>query len=308
MRCWQKAAETVDSAEGGIREDGNKAVMFRQWKLQACLLSVALASATVPAGAKTSLQSDTTELRAWCTDGATSQLVIRGCSGLIADSTASDADLSVAHYNRAIQFRKIGQYDRAVEDYDRALALQPDDAGTYDNRGIAYVLMGDYERGLQDFDKAIELQPREVSAYFNRALTHERMGHLEKAFADIQHVLKLGLKSGAVYRARCSIRLKTGHLDEALADCQEAVRRQPRNPEFLDTLAFVHLRRKSDVQARATYDTALALAPWQPVALYGRGIAKRRMGDIASGDTDMATAKAIEPDVAQRFAGYGVRP
>lgn len=282
--------------------------MPRRWTFRACLLSMAIASAMAPGWAKTSLQSDTGELRAWCTEGATSQQVIRGCSGLIADGTASDADLSVAHYNRALQFRKAGQYDRAVEDYSRALVLQPDDAGTYDNRGIVYVLMGDDDRGLQDFDKAIELQPREVSAYFNRALTYERMGRFEKAIADIQHVLKLGMKSAAVYRTRCSIRLKIGHLDEALADCQEAVRRQPRNPEFLDTLAFVHLRRKSDVQARATYDTALALAPWQPIALYGRGIAKRRMGDVASGDADMATAQALQPDVAQRFAGYGVRP
>lgn len=282
--------------------------MLRRKKFRACILFAAIASAITPAWAKPSRQGDTTELRAWCAEGTTPQQVIRGCSGLIADSTASDADLSVAHYNRAVEYRKAGQYDRAVDDYSRALALQPDDAGTYDNRGIAYVLMGDYDHGLQDFDKAIALQPKNANAHFNRALTRERMGHLAEALADVQQVLALGLKSGAVYRARCSIRLKTGHLDEALADCQEAVRHQPRNPEFLDTLAFVHLRRKSDVQARATYDTALSLSPWQPVALYGRGIAKRRMGDIASGDADMAAAKAIQPDVAQRFKGYGVQP
>lgn len=283
-------------------------MIARRTKLRACILFAALVSAFTPAWAKPARLGDTADLRAWCTEGTTPQQVIRGCSGLIADSTASDADLSVAHYNRAIEYRKAGQYDRAVEDYSRALALQPDDAGTYDNRGVAYVLMGDYDRGLQDFDTAITLQPKNIGAHFNRALTYERMGRFTEALVGIQHVLALGLRSGAVYRARCSIRLKIGHLDEALADCQEAVRHQPRNPEFLDTLAFVHLRRKSDVQARATYDTALALAPWQPIALYGRGIAKRRMGDIASGDADIAAARAIQPDVAQRFSGYGVQP
>jgi hypothetical protein len=37
-----------------------------------------------------------------------------------------------------------------------------------------------------------------------------------------------------------------------------------------------------------------------------RGTAKLRKGD-GSGDQDIAAAKAIKPDIADDFAGYGVK-
>ena len=49
-------------------------------------------------------------------------------------------------------------------------------------------------------------------------------------------------------------------------------------------------------------DEALTLNPGLANALYGRGIAKRRKGDLAGADADLAAAKAIRPGVAQEFA------
>ncbi len=42
------------------------------------------------------------------------------------------------------------------------------------------------------------------------------------------------------------------------------------------------------------------------ISLYGRGVAKRRKGDVAGGDADIAAAKALRPDVADPLATWGV--
>jgi hypothetical protein len=42
-------------------------------------------------------------------------------------------------------------------------------------------------------------------------------------------------------------------------------------------------------------------------ALYGRGLARQMKGNRAEADADIAAAKAIRPDVAERFAGYGAK-
>ena len=39
-----------------------------------------------------------------------------------------------------------------------------------------------------------------------------------------------------------------------------------------------------------------------------RGIAKLKLSDAAGGNADIAAAKAILPDVAEKFADYGVNP
>ena len=60
-------------------------------------------------------------------------------------------------------------------------------------------------------------------------------------------------------------------------------------------------------KAVTDYDAALVRSPRQAGSLYGRGIAKLRLGNTAGGQADIAAAKAIEADVAEVYAHYGVR-
>jgi len=41
--------------------------------------------------------------------------------------------------------------------------------------------------------------------------------------------------------------------------------------------------------------------------MYGRGVAKMRKGDAAGGGADVRAAKALRPDIAEEFAGYGIQ-
>ena len=40
--------------------------------------------------------------------------------------------------------------------------------------------------------------------------------------------------------------------------------------------------------------------------MYGRGLAKRKKGDQAGGDADIAAARAIQADIADEYAKYGM--
>ncbi|MCH7521715.1 MAG: tetratricopeptide repeat protein, partial [Candidatus Marinimicrobia bacterium] len=51
----------------------------------------------------------------------------------------------------------LGQYPRAIEDYDQAIRLDADYADAYNNRGNAYDKLGQRERAIQDWRKACEL-------------------------------------------------------------------------------------------------------------------------------------------------------
>ena len=53
-----------------------------------------------------------------------------------------------------------GEHDRAIEDYSRAIELDPEYAPAYYNRGNAYSDKGEYDRAIEDLNRAIELDPR----------------------------------------------------------------------------------------------------------------------------------------------------
>jgi tetratricopeptide (TPR) repeat protein len=51
------------------------------------------------------------------------------------------------------------EYDRAIEDYKMAIAMNPDFAAAYTNRGIAWDKKGDYGQAIVDYKKALRLDP-----------------------------------------------------------------------------------------------------------------------------------------------------
>ena len=54
---------------------------------------------------------------------------------------------------------------RSMEDYDKAIELDPDDAATYNGRGFSYSNLGQHQRAIEDYDKAIKLDPDNAEAY-----------------------------------------------------------------------------------------------------------------------------------------------
>jgi tetratricopeptide (TPR) repeat protein len=59
--------------------------------------------------------------------------------------------------------------------------------------------------------------------------------------------------------------------------------------------------------AIADYNIALQLNPSLAASLYGRGVAKLKKGDTDSGNSDIESAKRIEPTIADRFQRYGIQ-
>jgi hypothetical protein len=55
------------------------------------------------------------------------------------------------------------------------------------------------------------------------------------------------------------------------------------------------------------YSSALRFDPKLASSIYGRGLAKLKKGDTTDGNADIAEAKAIEANIVEGFARYGVQ-
>ena len=54
-------------------------------------------------------------------------------------------------------YHLLGEHQRAVEDLDEAIRLDPKYADNYYNRGNAYGKLGEHQRAIQDYERAIQL-------------------------------------------------------------------------------------------------------------------------------------------------------
>jgi len=78
------------------------------------------------------------------------------------------ADTAASYLERGNEWMAKGELDRAIADYDLAIAFDARIAVAYYNRGLARQREGDLEGTLSDFDRAIQFNPRHVDAYLNR--------------------------------------------------------------------------------------------------------------------------------------------
>ncbi len=95
---------------------------------------------------------------------------IDSCTAAINAGKQSPATLAAQLTNRGIAYAQLGAYDRAIQDYDRALKLRPDNLYAYLNRGRAYARSGHPDKAIADFDRIIQFKPDLASAFFYRGL------------------------------------------------------------------------------------------------------------------------------------------
>ena len=94
---------------------------------------------------------------------------------------------------------------------------------TYAWRGLAYAKAETYEDALNDFSKAIELEPRAPKAYAYRAWTYRQQQQPELGLKDVERALKLDANSAEAYWARGEINESLGRGEQAIADLRKAV-------------------------------------------------------------------------------------
>ena len=100
-------------------------------------------------------------------------------------------------------YRETRQYDRAVEDYIKAIKLVPT-ASRYSNLARAYFGLKEYLSAIDNYSKAIEYGPTEAR-YFNRGLVYRKLGDHKKAVEDFSKTLKMNPahQKAETFREKC---------------------------------------------------------------------------------------------------------
>jgi tetratricopeptide (TPR) repeat protein len=181
-------------------------------------------------------------------------------------------------------------------------------AWSHTNRGMAYVFKGDIDKAMADFNKAVALDPTYATAFVDRGTAYDNKGDHEHAIADFDAAIKLDPKSPEALTGRCAARAEAGNdLQQALADCEQSLAIRGKDAGALNSRGFTYLRLGKFDEAIADYNAALKSNPKLASALYGRGLAKQKKGDTSGGQVDMASANLVQSDIADEFAGYGVK-
>jgi tetratricopeptide (TPR) repeat protein len=211
----------------------------------------------------------------------------------------------IAYNNRGVVFYEAGQFDRAIQDFNASILLKPSNADTYTNRGRVFKDMGQRERAIEDFDKAITLNPVNHMAYYNRGVVFGEMGQRDRSLKDFNRAITLNPSSADAYTSRGLVFEEMGQLERAMKDLDEAITLNPSSVDaYLNRgVAFEHMRQFD--RALVDYGRAIALNPSDALAYSNRGIVFNKLGRVNEAIEDYTRALFLNPEFVKAYLDRG---
>ncbi len=245
----------------------------------------------------------------------------------VAAMTATEPTTAQGFLDRGVVFLDRGEYDAAIEAFDRASALDPKNAWALANRGMARTWKEDFAGAARDLDAAAAIDPRNavvfrargriaqqkgdhrdaVALYTrsldidpgnafalgHRAFAHRAAGDIDQALTDSAASLKIAPDWPDLYLMRANILRNRGDRDAAAAEAAAAVAASPNRIYAHVMAANIYHALDRDADAIRAYDRALAIKPEAYIYL-NRGL-RRPKADAAGRRADIEAAVRLDP-------------
>lgn len=169
----------------------------------------------------------------------------------------------------------------------------------YNNRGLAFKELNNPERSLQDFSKAINLDPDYEEAFINRGNVYRDQKRNDEAIADYSKAIALNPKLEKAYVNRGILYLFNWREEEALADFNKAIQLNPNYPESHYHKGLAFYNQKKYTEAIPSYNRAIQLRANYPQAWFSRGVSQYYSGNTTSACNDLRQARNLGYPIPQ---------
>jgi tetratricopeptide (TPR) repeat protein len=196
---------------------------------------------------------------------------------------ACTSDNSIAECNLGYALFQRGKVDEAIDHYQTALRINPNDDFTCNNLGLALFQKGEVTNAVAQYQKALEINPVYMEAQNNlgNALCSE--GKVDEAIAHYQKALQINSEFAEAHYNLGNALSQKGDVEDAVPHYEKAVQI---NPDFLEAqfnLGSALLQKGNAEEAITHFREALRLRP-----------------DYAEAQNSLAWVLAICPDASLR--------
>jgi tetratricopeptide (TPR) repeat protein len=153
------------------------------------------------------------------------------------------------------------QFDAAINNYKKALKINPDYADAYNNMGNALKDKGDLEAAIESYKQALKIKPDYVQAYNNMGNALRKKGDSEVAIESYKQALKIKPDYAQAYNNMGNALSDKGDLEAAIESYKQALKIKPDYVQAYNNIGIA-LKDKGDLEAAIeSYKQVLKIKP-----------------------------------------------
>lgn len=166
-----------------------------------------------------------------------------------------------AFASRAFTFLKLQRHREAINDFRQALSFGVELADWRHGLGVCLQAIDDFDGALPQYQRAVALNPSLVKAWFNAGLIHYERKRWVESLDCFERALQLEPTDDTALGNCAELSEKLGRHDESLALYQKLVHRQPRHAVAHYNIGHEWHRRNEFDLALRSYNRALDIDP-----------------------------------------------
>jgi tetratricopeptide (TPR) repeat protein len=200
--------------------------------------------------------------------------------------------------NLGAALRQLGRLEEALQVFDRAVQLRPDDGEMWMNLGKALVDVNRQADALLTFQHVLKLNPDHWDAANRAGILLHGLGRVEEALSYFNLCDRIQPNHVPTLYTRGRTLMDLGRFEEALADSKRAHALDPTIPDICDSIGSIFQRQNQFVEALRWFDRALRLRPNFVSALINKAASLAEMHRFDECFEVYALLKTIDPENA----------
>jgi tetratricopeptide (TPR) repeat protein len=197
------------------------------------------------------------------------------------------------------ELRVAGRHQEAIEQYEHALQIEPDNALAHNSLGYELLQAGKVEEAIGHFEQALRIRPEGSEAHNNLGSAFERQGRMRKAMEQYEQALQINPDNSSAHNNLASALVQNGELKDAVRHYEEALRLKPDFAEAHCSLGLVLFLQGKVPEAIEHYEQAVRVKPDFAEAHYNLGIALVEAGRIPEAIAHLEQALRLKPDFTE---------
>jgi len=109
------------------------------------------------------------------------------CALCVSVANLSYADDAQTAIDSAVK----GEYQKAMEYFEKTIRLKPAYAEAHNNLGFMYGKIGEHQKAIECYEEAIYIDPELAIAHYNLGVAYEAIGEPQKALACYKEALRI---------------------------------------------------------------------------------------------------------------------
>src|SRR5579864_3286148 len=140
--------------------------------------------------------------------------------GLLA-STTSFAQTAEPYRQKALEFSRDKSWDQAIENYRKALAIEPEDADTHYNLALTLKYKGEPRAAVEEFRAVVRLRPKWADAHYGLGATWYDLHDQQAALEELRTAIHLDPANAGARRILARIYLEQSNPAAAATELRQ---------------------------------------------------------------------------------------